>query len=571
MIYFKTIRWKNFLSTGNTFTEISFDKHKTTLIVGENGAGKSTMLDALSFAMYGKPFRKINKNQLINSVNAKGAVVELEFSIGKKEYKIVRGIKPNTFDIYSDGVLIDQNADAKEYQNMLESQILKLNQKSFAQIVILGSASFIPFMQLPSAHRREIIEDLLDIGIFSTMNSLLKDKIALNRIHASDTDHLIRSNADKIELYKKHINSLKQNNDELIKQKNDRIQSLEIDISTANIQIGGLNEEVQRLLESIADQPKVESKSKKIVEISHQVENKLSRIKKDVAFFESHDDCPTCRQGIQHEHKQVIIQTNSSQIAEIEEGKQKIQQELDTLNERVREILEINKKVLQHNSMISNLQVEVRTWKNFIKDITKEIDALNTNTTQIDANNEEIATLKLQLKEAIEKKEELAKDKQVYDIASVLLKDTGIKTKIIKQYIPVINKLINKYLAAMDFFVNFELNESFEETIKSRFRDEFTYDSFSEGEKSRIDLALLFAWRAVAKLRNSASTNLLIMDEVFDSSLDVQGGDELIKIIQSVVGDSNIFVISHKTDQLMDKFEHMIKFEKYKNFSRIAS
>ena len=571
MIYFKKLRWMNFLSTGNIFTEIDFTKHKTTLIVGENGAGKSTMLDALSFAMYGKPFRNIKKNQLINTVNGKGAVVELEFSIGTKNYKIVRGIKPNTFDIYCDDVLIDQNADAKEYQAYLESHILKLNQKSFAQIVILGSASFIPFMQLPSAHRREIIEDLLDIGIFSTMNSLLKDKVALNRIHTSDTDHVIKSNAEKIELYKKHIESLKQNNDELVKQKRDRIASLEIDISTASLQIGGLNEQVTNLLESIADQPKVETKSKKIVEISHQVENKLSRIKKDVAFFESHNDCPVCRQGIDHEHKQEIIETNASQIAEIEEGKARIQEELDTLNARVREILTVNKTVLQHNSTISNLNVEIRTWKNFIKDITKEIEALNTNTTQIDANNEEIATLKQQLKAAIEKKEDLSKDKQVYDVASVLLKDTGIKTKIIKQYIPVINKLINKYLAAMDFFVNFELNESFEETIKSRFRDEFTYDSFSEGEKSRIDLALLFAWRAVAKLRNSASTNLLIMDEVFDSSLDVQGGDELIKIIQGVVGDSNIFVISHKTDQLMDKFEHTIKFEKYKNFSRIAS
>lgn len=571
MIYFKTIRWKNFLSTGNVFTEIAFNQHKTTLIVGENGAGKSTMLDALSFAMYGKPFRKINKNQLINTVNGKGAVVELEFSIGKKEYKIVRGIKPNIFDIYCDDNLIDQNADAKEYQAYLESQILKLNQKSFAQIVILGSASFIPFMQLPSAHRREIIEDLLDIGIFSTMNSLLKDKVALNRIKTGDVDHVIRSSGEKIELYKKHIQSLQQNTDELILQKKERISSLETDIATASSKIEELNTVVTTLLESINDQPKVETKSKKIVEISHQVENKLSRIKKDVAFFESHDDCPTCRQGIQHDHKQEIIKNNSSQIAEIEEGKAKIQQELDSLNARVREIMMVNASVLQHNNTISNMNVEIRTWKNFIKEVTKEIEALNTNTTQIDANNEEIAQLKDTLRTAIAQKEDLSKDKQVYDIASVLLKDTGIKTKIIKQYIPIINKLINKYLAAMDFFVNFELNESFEETIKSRFRDEFTYDSFSEGEKSRIDLALLFAWRAVAKLRNSASTNLLIMDEVFDSSLDVQGGDELIKIIQSVVGDSNIFVISHKTDQLMDKFEHMIKFEKYKNFSRIAS
>ena len=561
----------NFLSTGNTFTEIDFTKHKTTLIVGENGAGKSTMLDALSFAMYGKPFRKINKNQLINTINGKGAVVELEFSIGKKEYKIVRGIKPNVFDIYCDGNLVDQNADAKEYQAYLESHILKLNQKSFAQIVILGSASFIPFMQLPSAHRREIIEDLLDIGIFSTMNSLLKDKVALNRIHTSDTDHAIKSNAEKIELYKKHIESLKQNTDDLVKQKEDRIELLNADIAAATVKVTALSEQVTTLLESISDRPKVEAKSKKIVQISHQVETKLNRIKKDVEFFEGHDDCPTCRQGIQHDHKQVIIANSTSQIVEIEEGKAKIQQELDTLNARVREITDVSMEVLNHNNAISNLNVEIRTWTKFVQDLTKEIEGLRVNTTQIDANNEEITTLKQQLKAAIDKKEELSRDKQVYDVASVLLKDTGIKTKIIKQYIPIINKLINKYLAAMDFFVNFELNESFEETIKSRFRDEFTYDSFSEGEKSRIDLALLFAWRAVAKLRNSASTNLLIMDEVFDSSLDVQGGDELIKIIQGVVGDSNIFVISHKTDQLMDKFEHMIKFEKYKNFSRIAS
>ena len=571
MIYFKTIRWMNFLSTGNTFTEISFIKHKTTLIIGENGAGKSTMLDALSFAMYGKPFRNIKKNQLINTINGKGAVVELEFSIGKKQYKIVRGIKPNVFEIYCDDVLIDQNADAKEYQNMLETQILKLNQKSFAQIVILGSASFIPFMQLPTAHRREIIEDLLDIQIFSTMNGLLKDKAALNRIKTSDVDHAIRSSSDKIELYKKHIESLRQNTDELIKQKQDHIESLENDINNATGQIEQLNAQVTELLESIGDQTKVETKSKKIVEISHQVENKLNRIKKDVSFFESHDDCPTCRQGIKHDHKQQIIDTNTNQIAEIERGKVKIQEELDNLNARIGEIAKTSLQISRHNSTISNLNVEIRTWKNFIREVNKEIHSLRSNTAQIDANNEEIAQLKATLEQALAQKDELSKDKQVYDIAAVLLKDTGIKTKIIKQYVPIINKLINKYLAAMDFFVNFELNETFEEVIKSRFRDEFTYDSFSEGEKSRIDLALLFTWRAIAKLRNSASTNLLIMDEVFDGSLDVQGADELIKIIQSVVGDSNIFVISHKTDQLMDKFENTIKFEKHKNFSRIAS
>ena len=571
MIYFKTIRWKNLLSTGNAFTEIQFDKHKTTLIVGENGAGKSTMLDALSFAMYGKPFRKINKNQLINTVNGKGAVVELEFLIGKKEYKIVRGIKPNVFDIYADGTLIDQNADAKEYQAMLETQILKLNQKSFAQIVILGSASFVPFMQLQTAHRREIIEDLLDIGIFSTMNSLLKDKVALNKIKMSDADNAIRSNADKIEMYNKHIAVLKQNNDDLIEQKRQQSAKLVEDINNANDTITKINGEIETLSGDIADQDKVRKKLETIRSMSAKVDHRLEKIKKDIEFFDAHDDCPTCRQGIAHEHKAEILEKGNSQISEIEQGKQQIAGELDSINTRLAEISAVSSTISTKNREVSDLLIQIRTWTNFVKGIDQEIEKLSNNSKQIDSNVDEINGYKESLKTAIAAKEELSKDKATFDVASVLLKDTGIKTKIIKQYVPVINKLINKYLAAMDFFVNFELNESFEETIKSRFRDEFTYDSFSEGEKSRIDLALLFAWRAVAKLRNSASTNLLIMDEVFDSSLDVQGGDELIKIIQSIVGDSNVFVISHKTDQLMDKFEHVIKFQKVKNFSQIAT
>lgn len=570
MIYFKTIRWKNFLSTGNTFTEIVLDKHKSTLIVGENGAGKSTLLDALSFGLYGKPFRKINKNQLINTVNEKGTVVELEFLVGKKSYKIVRGIKPNILDIFCDDVLIDQNADVKEYQNMLETQILKLNQKSFAQIVILGSASFIPFMQLPTAHRREIIEDLLDIQIFSTMNGLLKDKIALNRIHTTDIDHAIRSAADKIELYKKHIESLKTNNDELVAQKQARIQQLTTDITNTTTTVEAIQAEVSELQTSIADQAKVRSRAEKVRDLARQVELRLEKLQKDAAFFSSHDDCPTCRQGIQHEHKTVILEKNTTQITEIRNGRVQIEEELARLNTRLTEITETTLSIADKNREVSDSLVQIRTWQGFIKTIEKEIVDLSSNTTQIDANNGEIARLKVELQSSIDRKEELTRDKQVYDIAAVLLKDSGIKTKIIKQYVPVINKLINKYLAAMDFFVNFELNESFEESIKSRFRDEFSYDSFSEGEKSRIDLALLFTWRAIAKLRNSASTNLLILDEVFDGSLDVQGSDELIKILQSVVQDSNVFVISHKTDQLMDKFEHVIKFEKYKNFSRIA-
>ena len=571
MIYFKSIKWKNLLSTGNTFTEIVFDKHKTTLIVGENGAGKSTILDALCFGLYGKPFRKVNKNQLINTVNAKGTVVELEFRVGRKEYRVVRGIKPNTFEIYSDGQLIDQNADAKEYQEMLESQILKLNQKSFAQIVILGSASFVPFMQLPSSHRREIVEDLLDIQIFSTMNSILKDKIAYNRIKATDVDYKIKGSAEKIEMYKKHIESLKQNNDDLVKQKQDQIVTLNTNIEQSNSQATTISEEITILTESIGDQDKVRTKLEKIRDISRQVDLKLAKIKKDAEFFTSHDDCPTCRQGIADEHKARIVEKSTTQIVEIESGKEKIVTELNAINERLGVINQVSTQITSKNREVSDILVQVRTWTNFITGINKEIEDLSKNTKQIDANTEEIKTLKEELRVAIAEKEDLSKDKQVFDIAAVLLKDSGIKTKIIRQYVPIINKLINKYLAAMDFFVSFELNENFEETIKSRFRDEFTYDSFSEGEKMRIDLALLFAWRAVAKLRNSASTNLLIMDEVFDSSLDSSGTDEFLKILNGLTSDTNTFIISHKGDQLFDKFEHVIKFEKHNNFSRIAT
>ena len=571
MIYFKSIKWKNLLSTGNTFTEIVFDKHKTTLIVGENGAGKSTILDALCFGLYGKPFRKVNKNQLINTVNGKGAVVELEFRVGHKQYKVVRGIKPNVFEIYSDDQLIDQNADAKEYQEMLENQILKLNQKSFAQIVILGSASFVPFMQLPTAHRREIVEDLLDIQIFSTMNSILKDKISYNRIKATDVDYKIKSSADKIEMYKKHIESLKQNNDDLIKQKQEQIATLNTNIAESNGRAELINNEINTLVESISDQDKVRAKLEKIRDISRQVDMKLAKIKKDADFFTTHDDCPTCRQGIADEHKAQIIIKSNAQIEEIEVGKEKIVVELENINTRLNTINTTSSEITTKNREVSDILIQVRTWTNFITGINKEIEELGKNTKQIDANTEEIKTLKEQLKLSIAEKEDLSKDKQVYDIAAVLLKDSGIKTKIIRQYVPIINKLINKYLAAMDFFVSFELNENFEETIKSRFRDEFTYDSFSEGEKMRIDLALLFAWRAVAKLRNSASTNLLIMDEVFDSSLDSSGTDEFLKILNGLTGDTNTFIISHKGDQLFDKFEHVIKFEKHKNFSRIAT
>jgi DNA repair exonuclease SbcCD ATPase subunit len=570
MILFEKLKWKNILSTGNAFTEVHLNNHKTSLIVGENGAGKSTILDALCFALYGKPFRKINKNQLLNSINGKGLVVEIEFKVGKRQYLIKRGIKPNLFEIYVDGTLLDQHSDAREYQDMLEKQILKLNYRSFSQIVILGSASFVPFMQLPAAHRREVIEDLLDIQIFSVMNTLLKDKQNVNKIKIGDADYSIKSAAEKIELYKKHIDTLKQNNDELIAQKQAQIDKLCTDIDFSNSAVIKLQLEIEKQTSTIADEDKVRSRLDKIKVLSNKVDSRLEKIKKDIEFFDSHDDCPTCRQGIAHEHRTTILENSSSQVAEIEQGKTQITTELQSINTRLAEISEVSASITAKNREVSDILVQIRTWQNFVSMITKEVEDLRTNTKQIDDNTIEVNTLKEQLRQAIADKESLSGQRSLYDTAALLLKDGGIKTKIIKQYIPVINKLINKYLAAMDFFVNFELNENFEETIKSRFRDEFTYDSFSEGEKLRIDLALLFAWRAVAKLRNSASTNLLIMDEVFDSSLDGSGTDEFMKILNGVTSDTNTFIISHKGDQLFEKFEHVIKFEKHKNFSRIA-
>lgn len=570
MILFQKVRWKNLLSTGDVWTEINFTKSKSTLIVGENGAGKSTILDAVCFGLFGKPFRKINKPQLVNSINRKGMLIELEFKIGHRQYLIRRGQKPSVFEILQDGNIINQNSEAREYQDYLESNILKLNFKSFQQIVILGSASFTPFMQLPASHRREIIEDLLDIQIFSTMNSLLKDKITINRTSLYQVDYEIKGAAEKIELYKKHIESLKQNNDEIIAQKQAQIEELCTQIDFADSGIVGIQHQIEQLNNSIEDHNKVLSKSSKFTLLSRQLDSKLDKLKKEIEFFYESDDCPTCRQGIAHQHKSEIVEKNHKQVAEIESGREKLLVELDQVNARLTEITNINTQITLLNRSATDNLIHIQMWKDMITGINKEITNLKTNNKQIDTNTEELKVLKEQLRAALQSKEDLTKEKAVLDVASVLLKDSGVKTKIIKQYIPVINKLVNKYLAAMDFFVAFELNENFEETIKSRHRDDFSYESFSEGEKMRIDLALLFTWRAISKLRNSASTNLLIMDEVFDSSLDNNGTEEFLKIISTLTADTNLFIISHKGDQLFDKFHSLIKFEKHKNFSRIS-
>lgn len=570
MIIFESVKWKNLLSTGNSFTKIDITKNKNTLMIGSNGAGKSTILDALCFGLYNKPFRKIPKGHLVNMINQKNLEVEIEFRVGKRNYRIVRGIKPNKFEIYLDDNLIDQNADAKEYQEYLEKNILKLNHKSFCQIVVLGSANFQPFMQLSVTNRRQIIEDLLDIQIFSLMNNILKTKLSDNKLELNEASFNIRNNADKITMLKEHLEKLKQNNEDLIKQKEDKIDEYRKQIATNNKTIKDLTVDLKAKLDSISDGEKLKLKDKEVWKSIQTLSAKKSQIESEIEFFTDHNDCPTCKQGIDHEHKQSIVSKDNEKIEEITEIEKKLDDTHDKIAARFKEINAIKVKIDELNKTISNCTVQIETYNNFITDLTTEITKIKKDSKDGEDNSEELKKYKNDLKKAIENKETLAKDKQLLDIAVHILRDSGIKTKIIKQYVPVMNKLINKYLAALDFFVNFNLNENFEETIKSRHRDNFVYENFSQGEKLRIDLALLFTWRAIAKLRNSANTNLLIMDEILDSSLDMDGTDEFLKLIQQLTEETNVFIISHKGDQLFEKFDNVMRFEKYKNFSRMT-
>lgn len=571
MILFSKIRWKNLLSTGDAWTEVNFRKSKSTLIVGENGAGKSTILDAICFALFAKPFRKINKPQLVNSINKKGMLVELEFSIGNKQYLIRRGQKPNVFDIICDGNMLNQTSDVREYQEMLESNILKLNFKSFSQIVILGSASFTPFMQLPAAHRREIIEDLLDIQIFSIMNTLLKEKVALNKQEITSVSYEMKAAADKIELHNKLVKTLKDNKQTTIDAKNSQLKEVSGNMQIALDVIKEHREKIVTLKGSIADEDTISSKHSNYLNLKRAGESKLRNIIDSIEFLEEHESCPTCNQDIEAHFKYSGIADKTAQKADIEKTLASLQQLIDSLDERLTEIADVHSLIQEQQLLIQDYNTQVKIYENTIKLLQDEITNLEAEIEEQSTDDaEELDAIKRTLKAAINTKEELLKDKSALDVASVLLKDSGVKTKIIKQYIPVINKIVNKYLAAMDFFVNFELNENFEETIKSRHRDDFSYESFSEGEKMRIDLALLFTWRSISKLRNSASTNLLIMDEVFDSSLDNNGTEEFLKIISTLTADTNLFIISHKGDQLFDKFHSVIKFQKVKNFSQMV-
>ena len=566
MIHFKYVRWRNFLSTGNQFTEIQLDRSSTTLIIGENGAGKSTILDALCFGLFGKPFRNINKPQLLNSINGGNCEVEVEFRIGKKEVKVVRGIKPNKFEIYINGKMYNQDANVRDYQKYLEQQILKLNYRSFTQVVILGSSTFIPFMQLKARHRREVVEEILDIQIFSLMNMLVKQRMKTIAEDMREMDYNVKLNQEKITLQEKYISEVKQNKEKLVEEKTSLISSNEEEVFSRNDENTKLKEEKDKWLSDIVDKDRVVTTINKLNNLKSTLREKKNSNAKMLKFFEDNDDCPTCEQPLNNSEEMIALK---------EKEVEKFSTALDELDDKITEtkdrqtiIKDTIEKVRENEVQIAKNGQSIVQLEKFNSTLTAEIAQLADEELS-KSDYDKLKRLKKKMKGLEDQKGKLREDQTYADAVRNMLQDTGIKTKIIKQYLPIMNKLINTYLTSMEFYVNFTLNENFEETIKSRYRDEFTYASFSEGEKMRIDLALLFTWRAVAKMKNSTNTNLLILDEIFDSSLDGTGTDEFLKILNTL-GDENVFVISHKQDALADKFLSTVKFEKIKNFSHIS-
>ena len=569
MIRFHSVKYKNFLSTGNKFTEVFLDKRKACLVVGENGSGKSTMLDALCFGLFGKGFRKVSKTMLVNTINGRHMVVEIEFSVGQKRYKVVRGAKPNIFEVYLHGKLLNQDANMRDYQEYLEKQILKLNYKAFTQVVILGSSTFTPFMQMGTNDRRGIIEDILDINIFSIMNDILKVRQGAMKTELQEIEYDIKLSQDRIDTYKGHIKALGENRRQKVADFRDSIANSESHVEDLQVEIDSFLQEVEdNLNPKIKDFEKLKDRLQHTVEIERKLHDAFTKGEEQLDFYEHTKTCPTCKHDLEDDFKEKKLEEIAGTNTEITRGIKELEQKVASLEKQLEDIQEVQEQINDINRKVSKKQNEISASQQYITKINKEIDKLVSEKQSDDSKKLGIETKALKKHDT--RKEELVDKRHYYDLAAFLLKDSGIKTKIVKQYLPVMNKLINKYLASMDFFVQFELDENFNEKIKSRYRDDFSYANFSEGEKMRIDLALLFTWRAIAKLKNSVNTNLLMLDEVFDSSLDEGGTDEFMKILTTLGNDTNVFIISHKGDILNEKFRHVMKFEKVKNFSRIA-
>lgn len=572
MILFNTIRWKNFMSTGNTFTEVDLRSHKSTLIVGHNGSGKSTMLDAMSFALFGKPHRNINKPQLVNSINNKSCIVEIEFGVGSAQYKVVRGLKPTVFEIWKNGEMINQDSHAKEYQKLLEQNIIKLNHKSFHQIVVLGSSSFIPFMQLSAQHRRDVIEDLLDINVFSKMNNIIKEKTSILKEKLKDVAYQLDINKKQIDSQKKYIRDITQMNDDEIVSKHKQISEIEDEIYT----ILGENGVLWTFVEAYSQETKdslatTQSKQKKLLEYKTQFTTKIKDVVRDAKFYEENSDCPTCTQPIEEELRSTKLTYAKSTAVELDTALKKIKDEENKMNESINKIIEFSDEIRESHTAINANNQSINRLNNAIMALNTDIGRLDSRTGDLNGANDELSEMKDMQNSLMDERLIFNEQASYNSVMGEMLKDTGIKTKVIKQYVPIINNLVNQYLQVLEFFVHFNLDETFQETIRSRHRDAFSYDSFSEGEKQRIDLALLFTWRQIAKMKNSVATNLLVLDETFDSSLDHDGVDNLMKILYTLGDDTNVFVISHKGEMLEGKFKNKLEFFKEKNFSKMKN